>query len=66
LLEETMKAPETADPDKVRAWTEEKKALEEAMCLRSYEWKSFGPGIAVIAPLAVGLISKLLSGAFNN
>lgn len=46
--------------DEVKKWSEQKKAAEELLSLNSYEWKAFGPGLAIIAPAVVGFASKII------
>lgn len=64
LLDSFSAEPESAESEKITLWATNRKSLEDLMNLRSYEWKSFGPGLAVMAPALAGFVSKIFESQF--
>jgi hypothetical protein len=46
----------------VEEWAENREKLGDLLQLQIRDWKSFGPQVAIVAPLATGLASRLLGG----
>ena len=41
-------------------WAEHREKLDDLLELQVRDWKSLGPQIAIVAPLATGLASRLI------
>ena len=46
----------------VEKWAENREKLADLLQLQIRDWKSFGPQVAIVAPLATGLASRLVGG----
>ena len=46
--------------ESVEQWAEHREKLDDLLQLQIRDWKSFGPQVAIIAPLATGLASRLM------
>jgi hypothetical protein len=46
--------------ESVEKWAEHREKLDDLLQLQIRDWKSFGPQVAIIAPLATGLASRLM------
>jgi hypothetical protein len=48
--------------ESVEKWAENREKLDDLLQLQVRDWRSFGPQVAIVAPLATGLASRLLGG----
>jgi hypothetical protein len=48
--------------ESVEKWAENHEKLDDLLQLQIRDWRSFGPQVAIVAPLATGLASRLLGG----
>jgi hypothetical protein len=48
--------------ESVEKWAENREKLDDLLQLQIRDWRSFGPQVAIVAPLATGLASRLLGG----
>jgi uncharacterized membrane protein (DUF485 family) len=60
LAETICQRPSSPDAEEIVKWTQIRASIEERLKLGSYEWKTFGPGLAVMAPAIVGFVSKIV------
>jgi hypothetical protein len=63
LLHAICQDPPCTEAKTLKEWTENRKSLQELLSLGSFEWKAFGPGVAVIAPALAGFVAKLIESA---
>ena len=47
--------------ESVEKWAENREKLDDLLHLQIRDWRSFGPQVAIVAPLATGLASRLIS-----
>lgn len=60
LRDGLMPVPESDGVDAIQQWAKFSNELGDLMQIQIYDWKSFGPGIPILAPFLLGLISDLL------
>ena len=48
--------------DLVEKWAEHREKLDELLQLQIRDWRSLGPQVAIVAPLAMGVASRLMGG----
>jgi hypothetical protein len=48
--------------ESVEKWAENREKLDDLLQLEIRDWRSLGPQVAIVAPLATGLASRLLGG----
>lgn len=62
LLPDDPKAAEEKDggAESVEKWAENREKLDDLLHLQIRDWRSFGPQVAIVAPLATGLASRLI------
>jgi hypothetical protein len=58
VLDQLLKDVPMDGATNVQNWLKVKADIENLLELRTYEWKAFGPGLAVIAPLLTGFVTK--------
>lgn len=61
-LRETI-VPDSPDNDNlegIQKWAKASNELNELLQISMYDWKNFGPGFPILAPLILGLLSGLL------
>src|SRR5207253_10303508 len=46
----------------VETWAEHREKLDDLLQLQIRDWRTLGPQVAIIAPLATGLASRLIGG----
>ncbi len=63
ILPNASKAEEKdGGAEAVEKWAENREKLDDLLQLQIRDWRSFGPQVAIMAPLATGLASRLLGG----
>lgn len=64
ILDRVMQPVRLEGAVELQNWAKIKADTESLLQLRSYEWKAFGPGLAVMAPFVTGLLSKAAERVF--
>lgn len=66
LLSHIVGVPASTSGEDVKRWAETKRGIEDTLSLNNFEWRAFGPGIAVLAPAITGLLSKMIEGFVSS
>jgi hypothetical protein len=62
LVPEVPPSDARAGVESVEKWAENRQKLDDLLQLEIRDWRSLGPKVAIVAPLATGLASRLLGG----